>query len=1377
MGKQRHHRHPRAAPVHFNPQGHKCHCPFGDPRKEKFVSRHDREAVGSVRSSIWVEAAKADWLRDRPDVKEEPLYQQFLDKIEAHYPEHDPLYPWLLREYKKGRIRDQEPSNLHVGLGYTHDDGRYRPELSSDHLDQVSEWMKYMKQAKKGVDIMKHEIGPALKEAEKNDEGGETVHDFTGDEDANPHGYYDGWTMKRLRNARDMVKEGDRMSHCIGGGGRGGYIEKNNEGKGAYYSLRTDNNEPVATLEMTPKAEHYFMCPTCKKPAFGVRDYSNPDEDGHYSLNCEHCQEIARELGDPSRETRLGAESRRDYNYESGQYDYTPPKPAEGVKMFPTKINHKKPTNDHMDAAQLFGESDKKLDQDHEELVNHWLSKHGHPYYHSDGDEDYEDEEEEHYEPWWDDEYHVPGAETMDQFMNHHVNGEYYEDAPEEYHRAMADANEHSHIDGVQEPELYLGSPDVPSIFRDMADTMSGYQKEHHGPSAVHHVDPHQIADMFKHMSSEGYGDEWHNTAQEWLDDEYNPYLDPYGAQGGSGDMTKGRGDITGPPDNPEERGERGFAQQTPGDIASPELHYPNPFPGDELFAKNLQYHLDQARDPQTGEVVDEYQRNNRYPQVSPSHGTLPNIPQKEHVPIADQTGVDIQRPEDRAIGETQPEWARNRYRRPTPIHLPYGRDVPFDDPMSGPLNQERFEGITWNRDNGPSSEAYNQQRPLDAFRPERPNGPEQAFGEEDTRFHQRPLPGTQGYDPMALEEYPSGEQQGQLMPAYWYRKGSRLQHAELPPELYPPGTLMSSSYRPDMMGDNYGTVYKYAPGEPGRVLQKPPQEPTHPMWHPYRDDSSIWTQAPIDETMHERPKGDWVAKTASPWSEFMQQNGVEPHPGIPHLGGKVVESNLSDYFELPGHEWRRPVVYHQGEDRLYVGQPGMEHTDFMHHMGKSSPWQGGMPRQGMVPGYIDLTKKLGEGGLHFFQSSQVPQEDRFHDWVEDRFSVRRPESVNELTDEDWVSASVEPRTYEQIYGPPPNPEQYDSKNYMASKREYDSYHAEKNPLQWTPGAKGKAFLDQENNLHTWNDDSLSRFWTHNSQAEMRGVYPKYYTTVYLGRDGEVKDDYGRTRGSEDSNELYRQLKQYHPGVYWPAKDAPEETQQPYEDEFWESKVAVAPPPSLCSNCAAPQARGAETCWKCGTPQTPLPPGAAPMELKIPGPKKTEMPWYGRVPLEGEIGYERYKDTRQEWQDYQNSPRTDLWSGHGPGKAFLDQDGKLHTWDEDVTSPFWTHGDQANMRGVRPEYDTTIYMDEDGAVDDRYGQARNAPGPTKRLYDKLKIHHPGTTWPAIDDPDQDQEEFEDDLWHDASYHPRQNDEWVAGDEPDFSVVVPEPRWG
>lgn len=1069
--------------------------------------------MGAHQGAIWKEAAKLDWLRSRPDLQE-PEHQRLLDRLELAYPDHDALYPWLVREQKKGRLNDPygHAVSLRWPVGHNHfgdndipyfrdpfhhmgTDGRMS-YLKPDDLDQIQDWMKYQKQAGKGVDIMKHEVGQALDLARKNDIGGEVVHSYDAP--------YNGWNMVRLRNKRDMVTEGDRMSHCIGGGGAGGYISKNDEGKGAYYSLRDPDNDPVATLEMLPKGNHYFMCPNCKKPAFGQIRRGTTDPTGERdttegtSLICENCDHPLA--------------SSTNYHYDPSEFQESELLPD--VKRFPTKINHKRPSADHMRPAQLFGHSDSKLEPTHEELVNNWLTPMGHPYTESDGN--YEEEEEpEEFEPWWNEYYSVPGASNVDDWFNHHVNGEYHDEAPDEYANAWQDANNH----GLEGPELDLEPPDIHNIFQDLTEG-SG------------RVDPHQIRDLFKTMHEHGYGDEFLGHVNNWLNDDYHPYVDPYRQDEGAGyDLNSHGGDPT----------------------VSPS-HYPESHPDEDYLARNFLYHLDKMRDPQKGDI----------PGINRQEGT------------GDLKSMEYRYPEIEQQGEM--------WQAPRPE---FNRDLPN---YPGRRQQELF--------NPPPQTALRADRVQNEspFQVRRPTSPEMAFGQPQLDIHQRSLPGMP--EPWSLEHYPQGQQQGGLYPKHWYIDYAKQRAAEtdLPEYLFSPNRY------------GYHSRYGNTPNRPDE------QQPGMSMWDPSRtgEGSTLNTHEDLSRgdlppeyqggDIQYQPRVQWQAKTAGPWTDYEQSQVTPgPHQGVPHLNGDVVETNVSHYQEIPQFEWRRPVVYDKSNDRMIVGQPSMQHKDMMQHMGLPDPWIGGQPHPDYLPGFIDTEGKIQQGLDFFAGHDQVPNPERFHNWVEDRFGVRN-QNQGSFSNDDWIQSKV-------------------------------------------------AWQEPEND-------------------EFEGPYPEDF-----------------------------------------AGD-PEAT---YRDRL----------------------------------------------------------------------NKRWRPIRQEWRADPNPFKWDHTKN--PGKAFLDDEGQLHTWDEGSSAdPGWMHSDQAEIRGVTNNSSTHIYMRPPGGfspaiVDDRYGVWRNSELANK-MWEQMQQAHPGVKWPQLEPKEEvpQEPEAEDefgDLWHGSSYHPAQDDEWAAGDEPSFSAVIPESRWG
>jgi hypothetical protein len=868
---------------HRHPNGHWCHCPFGN--QDPYIAPAQREAYGS-KLSLWHEASKLDWLRDRPDMQHHEA-QRLLDRLELTYPDHDALYPWLVREHKKGRVNDPYGDALSgrfpVGHQYYGDDdvryfrepfhytnnNGYKSQLTTDHLDQVNDWMKYMKQAKKGVDIMAHEIGPALHNAEQSDLGGENVHTFD-----------NGYWIAKLRNKRDMVREGDRMHHCIGGGH--GYIQKNDAGEGMYYSLRTPDNQPVGTAEIDRDQDDYFKCPHCNK--FTFKEFLKRPDGSFGGMGCEHCG------GDLA-----------------------------GAQGFENDLRkHKHPDAKYTSISQMFGPHDNKMDEWHNDMFNQYFGQHGHSDYESDGDA-----EEEEFEPWWDSWYSVPGAETPEQYISH-MNGEYHEDAPDEYQRAEQDAYEHD----LEPPELTRDDPDFDSVF----DNLTENEKP----------DPHLFNTLWEAARNEGHADIFNDKAKEWLEN-YRDWLDPYGTN----------------------------MDNYP---AGPNAH-------EEYVARNLEHQIGRYRDPQTGDTYeDQNQLGSVYPEYHPSWGAPRFTPGK---------GV----PEFPAPPERQQDYQNMMRERQL------GNDQPSVLDGSGAGNWRDLE------------KARGRGEPLapvtPPFSPSGPVSPETFFGpgQETTTEHQRALPlnwedsqdyganprPNAPYNPASPEMYQRGQQQGNLWPTGWYidYAQKRAMETKLPEHLFMPEHF--GYHAPQNQSTMWSTNW-FAPGNPTMINTQ-------------HDDVSALGEAFGQDP---RPTGQWHAKTAGPWTETEDKGGrkrptknqdkgygiydIPVHEGVPHLHGRVVVHNHPNPTKMPGHDWRVPVVYDKDEDKLYVGQRGMEHGDMMQSFHKDNPWGVNFDASaGMTPGYIDLDSHIG-GGLNFFKEGQVPDEDELHDWVEQEYGVRNSE-------------------------------------------------------------------------------------------------------------------------------------------------------------------------------------------------------------------------------------------------------------------------------------------------------------------------------------------------------------------------------------------------
>lgn len=1029
-------------PVHRHPNGHWCHCPFG--LKDPYTPPEEREVYGH-KESTWHEASKLDWLRERGD--KDPTFDRFLDRLELAYPDHDSLYPWLARERKKGRINDPMQFALNKRWPQAHrnfGEGSYTTPLHfTDHqgyvgalhpetLDQINDWIAYQKQVGKGkgIDIMQHHIGDVAHEARKFDIGGEVVHELP-----------DGYKVLKLRNQRDMTKEGDRMNHCIGGFD---YSKENDAGDSLFYSLRDKDNEPWGTVEINKEEDEYYKCPHCKKFGFGEYKY-NPETRRTDHL-CENCGGTLHGEGVP----------------------------AEGLETHPLTLKGKThPDSKYTRINALFGRNDFKMHPHHEEMFNQYFAQHGHDYYESDGDPE---EEEEEFEPWWDNYYSAYGPRTVQDYLDHHDDPHsYYEgNTSDEYQRAVRDAHEHE----LEPPNVEVDSPDWDDIWDD----------------AMNHADPEDFNKLWEAAAENSEHEQLAERAHNWIDEHFSPYLDPYGQHDGPGHFVQ-RG-VTPPMTNKMQHG-------LPA-VNEPGGHFPDTHDEqeDKHNYLNIMYQLDKhfPVDPQTGKRMDQDQRNQKYPLDAPSQRTYnpgPNSPIPEYgkpqIPVTEQTGP-TQTPRLPVDADQYITPGRRN------VELPYGRgeNVPFDERenrgrgQNGGPNQPGYQPNLFSptgeqpsvfspggdnprtrpRDRG---EYYHDQPQEEVpetrgFLPTGPGTPEELFGpgNETTRMHQRSFPGMQwrdlgiqrGYDnweedtsetpyakprepynPTEPQMFGQGQQQGNLFPSGYYidYAKQRAMKTELPEYLFQSDRF--GYHDPGYRDQGYSGTH---PGQTTPMWE----QSDHPNWSVINTQNELPSQqnpmpypvgpnqyyAPVPP-QHIRPAGPFIASTkeSGEWTE-VEEKGGKPRPksdktegygsfdipvqhGKPHLNGRIIESVLSpdQYTNMPGFEWRRPVVYDRTEDRLYVGQPAMEHAELMKNFHKPNPW-GAMHAGTKLykPGYIDTGDYIG-GGLGFFGDDDIPDSEALHDWVEAKYGVRNPNRPD--PEVSWGNSSDE-MEHESTYHP-----------------------------------------------------------------------------------------------------------------------------------------------------------------------------------------------------------------------------------------------------------------------------------------------------------------------------------------------------------------------
>lgn len=222
---------------------------------EGFIPLEAQQRVAhaiSERFSVHIKTADKfnDFLRNpksRPDLQT-PEAQDLLNTLEKyHSSKTDKMMPWLVREWKKGRL-------LHRGnvraIGYQ--TSTTPPVITPERLEHWADWLDSKHPEAKG-DLMRHKIHEVAEQHvpdwdeqmkaeahQKALEGGDTIHHFD-----------NGWTLRNLTKPDELRAEGDAMGHCVGGEG---YANDVARGGTVIHSLRDEKNRPHATLEYEPVA-------------------------------------------------------------------------------------------------------------------------------------------------------------------------------------------------------------------------------------------------------------------------------------------------------------------------------------------------------------------------------------------------------------------------------------------------------------------------------------------------------------------------------------------------------------------------------------------------------------------------------------------------------------------------------------------------------------------------------------------------------------------------------------------------------------------------------------------------------------------------------------------------------------------------------------------------------------------------------------------------------------------------------------------------------------------------------------------------------------------------------------------------------------------
>jgi hypothetical protein len=192
-------------------------------------------------------ASKLDWLESRPDkfMQTDTGRQLFqILKVKFWNEKTDPLFPWLWREARKGRLSVVDRENLAI----LNDDGGIAGYLSAGRLNHWADWYADKRNpTRRGVDLMQLSAGDMvhkINEWEQHNADRDVAERLDGGKVLKT--LANGWTVRELEPA-DLEFEGNEMGHCVGGEGYRRAVEN---GHTKIISLRDPQGHPHATMEL-----------------------------------------------------------------------------------------------------------------------------------------------------------------------------------------------------------------------------------------------------------------------------------------------------------------------------------------------------------------------------------------------------------------------------------------------------------------------------------------------------------------------------------------------------------------------------------------------------------------------------------------------------------------------------------------------------------------------------------------------------------------------------------------------------------------------------------------------------------------------------------------------------------------------------------------------------------------------------------------------------------------------------------------------------------------------------------------------------------------------------------------------------------------------
>ena len=157
----------------------------------------------------------------------------------------DGAVPWLAQRLAKERFENQREADATL-------------DALKRRFRKLATWAKESRQ-----NLASFSIQEALAESENYQSFAQRKGKEESDVNPTLYRFADGWKVVELRTKQALEREGDLMSHCVGG-----YCDVVEQGESRIFSLRDSSNKPHVTMEYSPVKSRFAQIygPSNKKP-------------------------------------------------------------------------------------------------------------------------------------------------------------------------------------------------------------------------------------------------------------------------------------------------------------------------------------------------------------------------------------------------------------------------------------------------------------------------------------------------------------------------------------------------------------------------------------------------------------------------------------------------------------------------------------------------------------------------------------------------------------------------------------------------------------------------------------------------------------------------------------------------------------------------------------------------------------------------------------------------------------------------------------------------------------------------------------------------------------------------------------------------------